>query len=162
MKWWFRSNCRHSSPAPTIYLCGSVPIIRTPTIPSTNVCVFRLWTLPCQDGSSRITHRMAALSPTAASRMHAIDHKTLDVLNFNRASGMNDVATTELLNHQGQVRFRYPSDTYNCNSASRVVPRIIELFAPRSVVDVGCGLGTWLETFRTHGVEELLGIDQSR
>lgn len=44
-------------------------------------------------------------------------------------------------------------------SASAVVPRLIEWFRPRSVVDVGCGVGTWLAEFRRLGVEDVLGVD---
>jgi len=44
-------------------------------------------------------------------------------------------------------------------SAGAVVPPVVELLRPRSVVDVGCGLGTWLAVLRDHGVEEVLGVD---
>jgi SAM-dependent methyltransferase len=44
-------------------------------------------------------------------------------------------------------------------SARLVVPIIMELVRPKRVVDVGCGLGTWLSVFRDHGAEEILGID---
>ena len=44
-------------------------------------------------------------------------------------------------------------------SAQEIVPLVMELVAPRSVVDVGCGLGTWLAVFRTHGVEDVVGVD---
>ena len=39
------------------------------------------------------------------------------------------------------------------------MPQVLELLRPRSVVDVGCGCGTWLAVFRRHGVEDVLGID---
>lgn len=48
------------------------------------------------------------------------------------------------------------------SSAARVVPIILELVQPRSVVDVGCGSGAWLSVFADHGVEDLLGIDGYR
>jgi len=38
-------------------------------------------------------------------------------------------------------------------SAGEVVPLIMELVKPRSIVDVGCGSGTWLSVFQEHGVE---------
>lgn len=45
-------------------------------------------------------------------------------------------------------------------SASAVVPRILELFPwITSVVDVGCGAGTWLHQFRLHGVSRIVGLD---
>ena len=44
-------------------------------------------------------------------------------------------------------------------SAQEVVPLVMELIQPTSVVDVGCGLGTWIAVLRDAGVEEYLGID---
>ncbi|HEX7126055.1 MAG TPA: class I SAM-dependent methyltransferase [Thermodesulfobacteriota bacterium] len=44
-------------------------------------------------------------------------------------------------------------------SAREVVPLLMRLVRPRSVVDVGCGVGTWLSVFRDHGVSDTLGID---
>jgi SAM-dependent methyltransferase len=44
-------------------------------------------------------------------------------------------------------------------SAERVVPLIIDLIRPRSVVDIGCGVGTWLAVFFDQGVEDILGVD---
>ena len=45
------------------------------------------------------------------------------------------------------------------SSAEVIVPLAMELVAPRSLVDVGCGTGTWLAVFAEHGVRETLGID---
>lgn len=44
-------------------------------------------------------------------------------------------------------------------SAAVVVPLLIKEFFPRSVVDVGCGLGAWLSVFSEHGAGEILGLD---
>jgi SAM-dependent methyltransferase len=44
-------------------------------------------------------------------------------------------------------------------SAAAVVPLLLKYFAPRSVVDVGCGSGEWLSIFRELGLTDLLGID---
>ena len=44
-------------------------------------------------------------------------------------------------------------------SAERVVPLVLELVSPSSVVDVGCGVGSWLAVFRERGVRTILGID---
>jgi SAM-dependent methyltransferase len=44
-------------------------------------------------------------------------------------------------------------------SAGEIVPIILELVGPRRVVDVGCGVGTWLAVFSACGVEAIQGID---
>src|SRR5262245_26387259 len=44
-------------------------------------------------------------------------------------------------------------------SARLVVPLVIDLIQPTSVVDVGCGAGAWLAAFRDRGVQDVLGID---
>lgn len=44
-------------------------------------------------------------------------------------------------------------------SASRVVPALTELFSPKSVLDVGCGVGTWLRAFAEVGVADVHGVD---
>jgi len=44
-------------------------------------------------------------------------------------------------------------------SARVVVPMLIEHFRPTSVVDVGCGVGTWAAEFREQGVSRVAGID---
>jgi len=44
-------------------------------------------------------------------------------------------------------------------AAEVVVPLVIELTRPASVVDVGCGTGTWLAVLHEHGVHDVLGID---
>lgn len=46
-------------------------------------------------------------------------------------------------------------------SAAVVVPLIVEMLRPSSVVDVGCGTGSWLAQFREEGVEDILGLDYS-
>ena len=44
-------------------------------------------------------------------------------------------------------------------SARAVVPHVIDLLQPRSVIDVGCGVGAWLAMFAECGVEDMLGVD---
>lgn len=44
-------------------------------------------------------------------------------------------------------------------SAFFVVPLLIDLLHPKSVVDIGCGEGTWLAAFQEFGVTDILGID---
>jgi SAM-dependent methyltransferase len=44
-------------------------------------------------------------------------------------------------------------------SAQVVVPLVIDILHPTSVVDVGCGVGTWLRAFSENGVTVLRGLD---
>jgi SAM-dependent methyltransferase len=44
-------------------------------------------------------------------------------------------------------------------AAAITVPILVEQFAPRSVVDVGCGTGAWLSVFCEHDITDVLGID---
>lgn len=58
----------------------------------------------------------------------------------------------------------YTNKFYECRidslvSAQVIVPLVLELIQPRSVVDVGCGTGEFLSIFREQGVHDILGID---
>lgn len=44
-------------------------------------------------------------------------------------------------------------------SAIEIIPLIIELVHPKSVIDVGCGLGEWLSVFNQNGIQDVLGVD---
>ncbi len=44
-------------------------------------------------------------------------------------------------------------------SADEVVPLVLEYITPASIVDVGCGTGSWLATFQRHGVNDIFGVD---
>ncbi|HEX2096707.1 MAG TPA: methyltransferase domain-containing protein [Solirubrobacterales bacterium] len=63
------------------------------------------------------------------------------------------------------MRDAYDSDYFNLverqsdRSAEAVVPVLLRLLEPSSVVDVGCGTGAWLKHFRGEGIEEIHGID---
>jgi SAM-dependent methyltransferase len=61
----------------------------------------------------------------------------------------------------------YNEDFYNqihdgaLSSARAIVPEVMSIFKPKSVVDFGCGTGAWLSIFKENGVEEILGVDGS-
>ena len=42
-----------------------------------------------------------------------------------------------------------------------IVPIIVEVLNPQSIVDIGCGIGTFLKVFRDNGVKEIVGLDGS-
>jgi SAM-dependent methyltransferase len=44
-------------------------------------------------------------------------------------------------------------------SALAVAPLVLDLVRPESIVDVGCGDGTWLSVFRDLGIADVVGLD---
>jgi 2-polyprenyl-3-methyl-5-hydroxy-6-metoxy-1,4-benzoquinol methylase len=44
-------------------------------------------------------------------------------------------------------------------SARIIVPILLKLIQPKSVIDVGCGLGAWLKVFTECGVKGMRGLD---
>ena len=44
-------------------------------------------------------------------------------------------------------------------SAQEIVPLVIDLIHPESVIDVGCGTGAWLSVFYDHAIEDIHGVD---
>jgi len=63
------------------------------------------------------------------------------------------------------VEYLYTEDYYkdiqegSRRSAKEIVPLVLELIQPRSVIDVGCGVGTWLSVFKECGVRDIIGVD---
>ena len=57
-----------------------------------------------------------------------------------------------------KILHHYGSE-FNTNAAEIIVPEIIRLFEPKSVIDVGCGIGSWLKVYKQNGIIEFLGID---
>jgi hypothetical protein len=64
-----------------------------------------------------------------------------------------------------QLADSYNSEFYanqvpgSIRSAARYRDILLKLFQPRSIVDVGCGRGTWLKAFKDAGVNRLVGYD---
>ena len=44
-------------------------------------------------------------------------------------------------------------------SAEVVLPIVLDLVSPKSMLDVGCGTGAWLRVALEHGIEDVLGFD---
>ena len=64
----------------------------------------------------------------------------------------------------GHQEYRYVDGSYAHLESTRVdaraiVPEVLRLVQPRSVIDLGCGIGTWLSVFREHGVDDVVGVD---
>ncbi len=50
-------------------------------------------------------------------------------------------------------------ETLSAQSAQIIVPLVVTLLNPKSVIDIGCGRGTWLRAFQESGVTAIRGLD---
>jgi SAM-dependent methyltransferase len=57
------------------------------------------------------------------------------------------------------VKYRHDETAHNIQDPGIIVPVIMEVLNPESVVDVGCGIGTFLQVFEENGVKKILGLD---
>ncbi len=48
---------------------------------------------------------------------------------------------------------------HNMNAPREVVPLVMNIVKPSSILDVGCGTGTWLKAFEEIGVSDYVGVD---
>lgn len=46
-------------------------------------------------------------------------------------------------------------------SAQQIIPIILEIFKPKSVIDIGSGAGGWLYVFKEYGIDNIFGYDAS-
>ena len=57
------------------------------------------------------------------------------------------------------TRYHSQNTTFSLESAKEIVPLLLKLIEPGSVIDVGCGLGSWLSIFQKHHISDILGVD---
>jgi SAM-dependent methyltransferase len=50
-------------------------------------------------------------------------------------------------------------DETSAVSAHEVVPVLMKLVDAKSVIDVGCGIGSWLREFQQNGIADYIGVD---
>jgi SAM-dependent methyltransferase len=59
----------------------------------------------------------------------------------------------------------YTKEFYNIyssgskNSAKVIIPLLLDIYSVKSVIDVGCGIGTWLHCFPELGITDIFGVD---
>src|SRR5262245_30860254 len=58
--------------------------------------------------------------------------------------------------HHGQLSVQ---DAANVVSAERILDIYTDYYRPASVLDVGCGLGTWLKVVESRGISDIKGIE---
>lgn len=57
------------------------------------------------------------------------------------------------------TKYVHEEEVHNLIAPREIVPIVFEIINPKSVVDIGCGLGTFLYVFKERGVKEVLGVD---
>ena len=57
------------------------------------------------------------------------------------------------------AKYVHDESVHNLQAPKQIVPLLMKLFHPNSVIDVGCGLGTFLHVFKEYGVKKIHGID---
>ena len=71
----------------------------------------------------------------------------------------NTVLSDSGVNNNMKPLYVHEEAVHNFAAPREVVPFVISLVAPNSVLDVGCGIGTWLKIFEECGVSDYLGVD---
>jgi SAM-dependent methyltransferase len=56
-------------------------------------------------------------------------------------------------------KYTHDRKIHNLDTPKEIVPIVITIVNPKSVVDIGCGTGTWLNIFKKNGVTEYLGVE---
>lgn len=55
--------------------------------------------------------------------------------------------------------YTHTLEIHNPNAARKILPRVFKHVPVKSVLDIGCGTGTWLQVVEELGVNDYLGID---
>src|SRR5688572_8807963 len=89
-----------------------------------------------------------------------------------REFGRSPVKTVARLPHlyeslkmrmRGDSTFRRLADlVHDSNCPSRKIDRALEMWRPRSVLDVGCGTGKVIDHLISRGLDDVLGLEGSK
>lgn len=58
-----------------------------------------------------------------------------------------------------KINYVHNVKTHNPLSASIILPFVFDIVKPKSVLDIGCGNGSWLTVCKDLGVSEIFGVD---
>jgi len=57
------------------------------------------------------------------------------------------------------VPYIHDEIVHNSGAAEQVLPVLFEIYKPQSILDVGCGLGNWIQVAKNMGVNDIKGVD---
>ena len=66
-----------------------------------------------------------------------------------------------MISKKAKTRYRHNDAVHNLKSSQDFVAYLNSIFKPKSVIDIGCGLGNFLYNFKELNVETVLGVDGS-
>lgn len=63
--------------------------------------------------------------------------------------------------HHNHVRHTHSDSLQHHSSSQIIVPTIMQIICPESVIEIGCGSGVFLHYFKKLGVKKIFGLDKS-
>ncbi len=57
------------------------------------------------------------------------------------------------------INYKHTNYTHNPTSAKIILPFVFEIVKPTSILDIGCGNGSWLKACKDLGIQEVYGVD---
>jgi SAM-dependent methyltransferase len=60
-----------------------------------------------------------------------------------------------------EIIYEHFVEIHNTKDAEAFIPILSKYIQPNSVLDIGCGTGTWLKVFQDKGINDIVGVDGS-
>lgn len=57
------------------------------------------------------------------------------------------------------IKYIHTEETHNEKAADLILPIVFDFVTPNCILDIGCGIGTWLSVAKEHGISNILGVD---
>ena len=59
----------------------------------------------------------------------------------------------------GKINYHHTNEIHNSKDALEILPFVFNYIFPKSIVDIGCGNGSWLEAAKKLGIKNVKGVD---
>ncbi|MCS5489022.1 class I SAM-dependent methyltransferase [Algoriphagus limi] len=57
------------------------------------------------------------------------------------------------------IKYIHTKETHNEKAPDLILPIVFDFFSPNSILDIGCGIGTWLSVAKKLGFRDVKGVD---